>query len=197
MEKMSNITFIILAAGKSSRMGIHKGLLKIRAMPLLLDHVECSTQSSKIIITASSAYSDYKKLLDTSGPTRNIELIYNPHPERGQFYSLQLALQQLEADNEYTFVTPIDKIPASKETQNIMISMFQRKNLVIIPKYKGKCGHPVLLHKNFYSKLSSLHYKQPEARLDYQINGVGSDLRTLVEVKESSISQNFNCPEDL
>jgi CTP:molybdopterin cytidylyltransferase MocA len=76
-------------------------------------------------------------------------LVTNPEPDRGQFSSLQIGLQQvLSQGRDAAMVTLVDRPPASAATLKTLSSAFtEAPNDVwaVVPEYNGKHGHPFLV----------------------------------------------------
>jgi len=71
--------------------------------------------------------------------------VINPDPDRGQLSSLQTALVELPDSIEAFLFTPVDSPSVAESTVATLIEVFRASTpLIVIPKYRGKRGHPVL-----------------------------------------------------
>ncbi len=77
-------------------------------------------------------------------------LVVNPEPERGQFSSLRVGLQEvLNRGRDAALVTLVDRPPPRKETLQALQAAFERavshRKWAVIPEYEGQHGHPIFL----------------------------------------------------
>lgn len=140
-----NYSAIILAAGESSRMGSSKSFLKYNEVELFIQHIisEYHSFGCKDIIIVTNA-KDVKWFIDNANTLqKNLFILTNLHPEWHRFYSLKLAAKEA-IKNDYVFVHNVDNPFVN---MNILIElMANRQNAdYIIPEYKGKGGHPILI----------------------------------------------------
>lgn len=78
----------------------------------------------------------------------NASLVQNPAPERGQFSSLQVGLQEvLNRGRDATFLTLVDRPPALPETLRALRDAFVAASThiwAVVPQYKDQHGHPLV-----------------------------------------------------
>jgi molybdenum cofactor cytidylyltransferase len=81
--------------------------------------------------------------------TYNASLVRNPAPERGQFSSLQVGLQQvLNQGRDAAMITLVDRPPVRSETLAHLREGFlaaPAQIWAVVPEYKGKHGHPYII----------------------------------------------------
>lgn len=81
--------------------------------------------------------------------TYNASLVRNPSPERGQFSSLQVGLQQvLNQGRDAAMITLVDRPPVRSETLAHLHETFlaaPAQIWAVVPEYKGKHGHPYIV----------------------------------------------------
>lgn len=77
------------------------------------------------------------------------DLVVNPAPERGQFSSLQVGLQEvLNRGRDSAMVTLVDRPPLQPETLAQLVAAFGSRphsTWAIVPEYQGAHGHPILV----------------------------------------------------
>lgn len=77
------------------------------------------------------------------------DLVVNPAPERGQFSSLQVGLQEvLNRGRDSAMVTLVDRPPLQPETLDSLVAAFGSRAhdiWAVIPQYQGAHGHPILI----------------------------------------------------
>jgi len=77
-------------------------------------------------------------------------LLTNRHPERGQFSSLQIGLQEvLNRGRDAAIVTLVDRPPCASETVGAMVALFrelyEEGKWAVVPEFEGKHGHPIVI----------------------------------------------------
>ena len=195
-----NTPLIILAGGKSSRMGFPKGLLKHNTTFWILSQIK-SFVGKEIFIGLGFDYQLYFDaipwLQDATQEyflfkEKKIKVIINPNPEFGLFSTLQSVLKKVNK-NQNILVIPID-VPLlnSIEQEKIILE----RNYIVIPTYKNKNGHPVKLSSKFWTPLLKLNVADENSRLDIQIKGRNTSEVSFVKTNDASILQNLNTPID-
>jgi molybdenum cofactor cytidylyltransferase len=86
----------------------------------------------------------------------NASLVRNPAPERGQFTSLQTALQEvLNRGRDAAIVTLVDRPPARAQTLAALRDAFVAAPAdiwAVVPEYKGRHGHPFVAGREMIHK---------------------------------------------
>ena len=201
---MKNDTvFVLLAGGKSERMGIPKGLLPYRDSYWILEQIDRISTATitevyiglghhseeylnkiQLLNQAKSGLVSYKKI--------QIRVIINKNPEMGSFSTLQTVLQQIPKKKS-VLINPIDvPILNSAELQTVI----ETENQIVLPNFEGKNGHPIKLHSNFWNPLLLLDPKNENSRLDLEIKKINLSAITTISVTDPSIIKNLNTPED-
>lgn len=201
---MENDTvFVLLAGGKSERMGIAKGLLEYQKSYWILEQINkiAASAITEIYIGLGYHFEEYLNKIPllreaqvelVSYEKIQIRVIINKNPALGYFSTLQTVLEQIPK-NKSVLINPID-IPIINKTELQMIISAQ--NQVILPNYKGKNGHPIKLHSDFWKKLLLLDPTDKNSRLDLEIKKVISSNITTIGVTDSCIIKNLNTPQD-
>lgn len=199
----NNTVFILLAGGKSERMGVAKGLLKYKQTYWILEqlHRISKTPISKVFIGLGYNYQHYfdaipwfekamTNFIDFQG--LHIKISINKQPEFGAFSTLQTILNEVKS-NSNILLSPIDiPILNSKELQKII----KTNNTIVIPNFKGKNGHPIKIDFNFWQQLRTLDKTAITSRLDLQIKKINPTKISKIEVLDSTILRNLNTKKD-
>jgi molybdenum cofactor cytidylyltransferase len=165
---MEKIYAVILAAGTSSRLGFNKLTLKIDGQSVIQMAAGPFFQKGieKIHVVTNPENGPVKKALQTpfpfplSPPDRIIRgraftFIPNPHFQEGMSSSIK-AVTPFIKDADAVFFQLGDKPFIRKEVVEQMIELYvnREKNLfdIIVPVYRGKKGHPVLMDIKPYIK---------------------------------------------
>jgi molybdenum cofactor cytidylyltransferase len=148
------IVGIVLSAGESSRMGRPKALLPIEGQTFLERIVAAlkKTQVGKIIVVLGH---------DAANMTREIkhlpvEVLINSDYQLGQLSSLQTAVRHLKSDEhcDGMLVHLVDHPYIDGKLVDLMIQRFyESTKLIVVPRYQGKRGHPVLFSRKLFGEL--------------------------------------------
>ena len=150
---MENKTvFVLLAGGKSQRMGFDKGLLTINANYWILEQLNTisKTTISEIIIGLGYNYQNYFKAIPwlekaTIEPINykhlKITVVINRTPELGSFSTLQTVLKTIDTTVDI-LVHPID-IPLLNN--NELQQLININNWIVQPSFNLKTRHPIKL----------------------------------------------------
>ena len=156
MNRSPSLCGVILAAGESSRMGRDKALLPWppsaqlgRAQTFLGAQIErLHHHTELVIVVAGKNAESVRPIVYSSGAF----LIVNPAPERGQFSSLQVGLQQvLNMGRDAAMITLVDRPPVAPATLDTLHAAFLQAVTegawALVPEFEGKHGHPVLVSR--------------------------------------------------
>src|SRR5689334_15216219 len=98
-----------------------------------------------VIVVAGSIANELRPVADAHAAY----LVQNTHPERGQFSSLQVGLQEvLNRGRDAAIITLVDRPPAEVETIQQVRAAFLASDEQIwaaVPEYRGKHGHPFVI----------------------------------------------------
>lgn len=151
------IAAIVLSAGESSRMGSPKALLGIDGETFIEAIVSSlkETRVGKILVVLGHNAEQLRPKVESLGVT----VVVNPDYKKGQLSSLIAGVRSLEtgtAGVEAILIHLVDHPCVNPSVVNEMIDRFYvSKKLIIIPTYKGKRGHPVLLSNRLFPELLS------------------------------------------
>jgi molybdenum cofactor cytidylyltransferase len=81
--------------------------------------------------------------------------VVNPDPSRGQLSSLQTALAKVPDDAEGFLFMPVD-CPAPTAQTVRMIADALQENLLVIPRFDGRRGHPVCARRELIAEFLAL-----------------------------------------
>ena len=199
----NNTVFVLLAGGKSERMGVAKGLLKYKHTFWILEQLERISKStiSEVYIGLGYNYQHYfeaipwfKKAVSNfkNFQNLNVKVIINKTPELGSFSTLQTVLKQINLTKNIV-LNPID-IPILNFTE--LNKIISTKNKVVFPNFEGKNGHPIKMNPSFWKNLLRLNSIDKEARLDVQLKKESPIKTSIIEVFDRDILYNLNTKKD-
>ncbi len=151
------IVAVILSAGESSRMGRPKALLPIdgvRFVEKIVAALKSTDVGSIIVVLGHNAEEIRQKISDLP-----VTILINHDYKQGQLSSLQAAIRHLESSSKGSSVDGIlvhlvDHPYISAGLVNLMIDRFhETKKLIVVPRFQGRRGHPVIFARALFSEL--------------------------------------------
>jgi molybdenum cofactor cytidylyltransferase len=187
------IKAIILAAGKSSRMGIPKWKLCIPTGETFLEYLGSVYHEAGIKSVMVVNKRDYALLRKSEIPPF-IDVVINPNPGLGRISSIQKGIEAA-GENRFFFVHNIDNPFICTEMIQTMLRNQENNVDVAIPVFEGKGGHPVLITKKVADALLQCRPPLPVFRdflNRFSIHKVEyNDPRILLNINTSSDYDNF------
>ncbi len=186
-----NIAALILAGGRSSRMGALKPLHQLDGKPVIQWAVEVFRQAAvKDICVVLGFHSE--KLLSVL-EALNVRTVINPEPERGMFSSVQAGLQTFGADVDGFFLLPADMPMIRSRTVDRLLEVCDSSlHSVFYPAYLGERGHPPLIKRSCFPEILSA---ASEGNLRAVLEGFELDSME-VGCADSGILMDMDTPED-
>ena len=158
-SSVPKISAIIMASGKSERMGTNKLLLEYRGMTFIENTLEKVLKENfyefAIVISEKKVKKkaqDYMKNLETD--EKKIYIIDNKKSENGQSESIKIGLETLGKCDGYMFFS-CDQPFLTSDTIKKILQNFRTKGITI-PEYNGKRSLPVIFGENFKDELLKL-----------------------------------------
>ncbi len=190
---------VVMAAGRSSRLGSPKGLVAWNGRPWLetqLDAIRDAGIERVVLVLSPENEPSYRSAIP-SLDSRCV-VVENDDPARGPFSSLQCGLSRV-APGAPAFVLPVDVPAAGTEVWRALAGALEDGVDAAVPALEGegRGGHPVLLHAAFVTHVLAL--SPVEGRLDAELRDraahrPGSVVR--VRVRDGRVRLNLNTPED-
>ena len=144
---------IVLAAGRSSRMGANKLLLKVGDQRVI-EHILFSLKPYETIVVLGHRPDDVKHIVEASGA----ETVHNPGYDEGMATSFQAGLRALDPDVEAVFMVLSDTFGIDHELLEEMkgVLIDDPEALIVSPVYEGRRGHPVLFRRPLFDEFLGL-----------------------------------------
>jgi molybdenum cofactor cytidylyltransferase len=151
------IVAVVLSAGESSRMGSPKALLPISGVPFIEEIVRAlkGTKIDRIIVVLGHHAEEIQKMIAHLPVT----FVVNRDYAKGQLSSLIVAIRSLAAEKttekvDGVLVHLVDHPFISPALVDHMIDRFyETKKLIVIPRYGGRRGHPVIFSSRLFPEL--------------------------------------------
>ena len=186
------IAGLILAAGESSRMGTPKATLPYRGRTFLEGIVQTlrSAGLERIAVVLGHRAGEIQPRIKAEA----IDVVINPDYRSGQTSSLQAGLRALATDDlEAVLLCLVDHPAVSPETVRTILSAFREGAApVVIPTYRGRRGHPVLIGRQLFDELLGL---TRDAGADSVVRRYRPATRC-VEVEDEGVVIDVDDPED-
>lgn len=173
---------IILAGGKSTRMGTNKLLLPYEGKPFLLHAIEgMKPFVDKIIVVTGR----YDKEIREALKNIDVEIVTNLDYELGMFSSVKTGVKRVGSD---FFLLPGDCPFVKKETY---IALLNGHEKIRIPKYRDKEGHPIFISYEYKDEILSFP-------LDSNLKEFRNSKKyEIINVEDSNIVLNLNTVLDV
>ena len=145
---------MVLAAGKSERMGRNKLLLKVAGRPIL-DRLLYAINASNVnqtIVVLGHRPEELRPIAEAHGT----EVVLNPSYEEGMTSSFKAGLREVSADA--AFLVLGDQLGLRAELLGRMAAAMKAdpKALIVSPVYRGRRGHPVLFRRSLFEEILDL-----------------------------------------
>lgn len=145
VPRQPNIAAVVLAAGRSTRMGAeNKLLMTLRGVPMIartVGAIKASEVRSVIVVTGH----------DADGVRRavggvDVTFVHNPRFADGMSTSLKAGLEGLPADIDGVLICLGDMPAVTHDAIDRLIGSFNptEGRAIVVPTYQGKRGNPVL-----------------------------------------------------
>ena len=150
------VSAVILAAGMSQRMKEAKLFLPFKKHTIIeevIDHAK-SSKVDEIYIVHGDDADRWRRIANNKG----ILPIYNPNYKKGQSTSVKVGVERISRNVEGVLFLLGDQPFIRSNIINGIIDTFHRRDRasIIVPRYEGRRGNPVLFHLKWKNDLMSL-----------------------------------------
>jgi len=184
---------VVLAAGASSRMGRDKALLPWRDGTFLSAAIRLLQPATELVLVVAGANA---AALEPIANAYAAFMVVNPEPQRGQFSSLQVGLQEvLNRGRDAAIVTLVDRPAAELDTvQQIKTAFLSSEESIwaVVPEYGSKHGHPIVIGR----EMIEAFLRAPSGSNAREVeHGRQQHIRYL-PVNDPLVAANVDTPED-
>lgn len=142
------IVAIVLAAGRSERMGAQKLLLPLEGMPLIarvVDEVLASPVDEVLVVVGQD-----RDAIEHALRGRPVKLVVNPHAGGDMLSSVRQGLRSIAGDARAALVVLGDQPGISRAVvAELILALDRRGGGIAVPTFQGKRGHPLLLAASY------------------------------------------------
>jgi CTP:molybdopterin cytidylyltransferase MocA len=151
---VTDVAAIILAAGRSRRMGRFKPLLPFGNQTVIESCVSNlrAANVAEIVVVLGHRAEDAREQLKLA----SVAFVTNPNPDSEMSASIALGVDALADIARAALITPVDHPAIHPETIGLLIEKWRGGTKLIQPEFEGKGGHPVLIDLSYRDELKRL-----------------------------------------
>jgi CTP:molybdopterin cytidylyltransferase MocA len=186
---------IVLASGRSRRMGRDKALLPVDGEPMLArtQRLFLSYGVSRVVVVLGENADAVRARV----PMRECDVVINTAVDRGPFSSVLLGVERIAHEDGFmpgVFVHPVDVPLASREVcASLAAAVEAPGTCAAVPQYRGRGGHPVCLTPRGARAVRESGSSMQ--RLDAVLHSWQDRLRR-IRVDDPRVTMNWNSPGD-
>jgi molybdenum cofactor cytidylyltransferase len=150
-----SVAGVVLAAGKSERMGSPKSLLRI-GNTTFLEHIDLQARLGGLNPTWIVLGHEAKEIRQVL-PQLASRTVFNPDYKLGQLSSLLRGLEALETSPiDGLMLLLVDHPFVTEKLIRTLVRAFSGgTHPLVIPTFRGRCGHPVIFGRALFSEFKS------------------------------------------
>ena len=151
---MKRVAAILLAAGRSRRMGEFKPLLPFGPQTVIESSIANLHAGgvTDIIVVLGHRGDEIREKLKTAGVT----FAFNPDAGTPMGASIALGVAQVTKQCGAVLISPADHPAISGDTIKLILKEWQAASALVQPEYEGRGGHPVLVDRKHFDELLHL-----------------------------------------
>ena len=192
-QRAAKIAGILLAAGKSTRMGSNKLLTSVSGKPMIRHSAEALLASSAGPVLVVTGHERERVVEALQGLA--VQFIDNPAYASGLASSLKAGLAAVPADADGAIVALGDMPLVAGRHVNRLIAAFSpaEKRTIIVPVHGGERGNPVLWGREHFEEMLSLDGDRGAKSLMEK----HEDHITEIAMRSDAVLADFDTPEAL
>jgi len=187
--RTSDVCAIILAAGRSQRMGAFKPLLPFGPTTVIETCIENlragGVETIVVVLGQDLRAEELKKRLKNTG----VSFAVNPDSNSEMSASIACGARNLPEETRAVIINPVDHAAVPGEVIETLISEWKKGARVVKPTWNESGGHPVLIDLSFRDELLSLDpnsglkaffsvHQQQVSRVPVDSNYIARDMDT-------------------
>ena len=143
---------IVLAAGRSSRMGLQKLLLPFAGKTVITHIVDqlLAGDLGKIYVVVGHEPDRITEQLSD----RPVSIVINPNVDAGMLSSVRCGVKALSPDCDAALIALGDQPGITSKLVDDMVRSFNKTNKgILVPFHDGTRGHPILVAKHYQTEI--------------------------------------------
>lgn len=192
-SRSRSVVGIVLAAGRSQRMGEPKALLEIdgqtfleRAITTLLSG---GCASVIVVLPPPESARTMWEIAESTGA----RVVENPNPESEPIDSLRIGLDGVPTDAHAAVVLPVDHPVVRKSTVAALLDAFESGGSIIVrPVYGDRPGHPIVLGRSVWGELDEPDLSEGTRTV---VRRHAAEIEHVM-VEDSGVRANIDTPDD-
>jgi molybdenum cofactor cytidylyltransferase len=151
---VKRVAAMLLAAGRSRRMGAFKPLLPFGHRTVIESSVTNLRAGgvTDIIVVVGHCGDEIREKLKTEG----VSFVVNPDADTPMGASIALGLEQVDEQCGALLIAPADHPAIPGDTIKLIVDEWERGTPLVQPEYGGRGGHPVLVDRKYFDELLQL-----------------------------------------
>ena len=186
-----NAVALILAAGRSSRMGRDKALLPYRGRDFLSHLVYLALPRVSGVVAVLGHHAE--RVSRTLPDSPRVQSVINSDYDRGMLSSLQAGLAQVPAGTDWILWMLVDHPAVRGRTLDTLLSTARDTHApLVIPRCNGQRGHPIMVSERVANEILELPVEaspQDVVRAHYA-------QAAFVEVEDDGVLRDVDIPEE-
>jgi molybdenum cofactor cytidylyltransferase len=179
---------LILAAGKSTRMGTCKTSLPWGGKTLLTYQIEQWLSVNFIPVVVFGVHNSHKQQDCQPGSV----IVINPRTNAGKITSILAGLEHIPENFHILAISAVDQPRTSEIYQQLISAHINNPTWITAPTYQGKIGHPIMWENHMRSHLQNI--REETLGLRQIIPEFYSDIHQ-VEFDYADVLLDINTPE--
>jgi molybdenum cofactor cytidylyltransferase len=153
-KSKDRLSAILLAAGRSKRMGAFKPLLPFGEKTVIqscIDYLRHAGLQTIVVVVGHRATDIRATVQEPS-----IRIVENPDPDSEMGQSVARGVEALPADTSAVVIGLVDQPAVSTRVVHSIIEEWKSGSRLIVPTWQDNGGHPVLIDMHFRGELLNL-----------------------------------------
>ena len=166
-----------------------------QGVPLLRYQVEqlLATTAQEIVVVLGFKAGEFAAILKQVNPGGRAKLALNPNYRYGKTTSIKIGVENVSEEATAIVILAVDQPRPAAVYQRLFDAHVQGKNLITVPAYQGKHGHPPVFDASLAQELGQMTEEKQGVREVIERHRDG--LRA-VEFDTPAVLTNLNTPED-
>jgi molybdenum cofactor cytidylyltransferase len=155
MEIANNITAVLLAAGRSRRMGAFKPLLPFGGVSVVEACVANLRGAGieEVVVVIGHRADEVRAAL---AHLPQVRFAFNDDAESGMGVSIARGVERVKAESGALVVALVDQPATPPAVVSSLMEAWRAGSRLVVPEWQGRGGHPVLVDLAFRDELKSL-----------------------------------------